>query len=255
MKQIVIPDIRLQPYVKHFIIEEKTNASIYKVLPGTSIVIGIQYKGSLKKVNGKAQDTLATAGITGLQQSCNYFLNNDYIGTILIIFTATGAATFFKTPMHELYNHSYSLTEIVLPSVVRKLQEQLYEATNHSLRIKIIECFLFEQLQEKQKDKIVEEAVKLISISKGAIRTKELADKLYISQSRFEKRFRAIVGTSPKKYASLIRINNIINQPVKNLTKLSYDAGYFDQAHFIKDFKQHTGMTPYAFFSQIKSSD
>jgi AraC-like DNA-binding protein len=88
--------------------------------------------------------------------------------------------------------------------------------------------------------------VKLIYQSKGTIRIKELNDRLFISQSPFEKRFRKVVGTSPKKFASIVRFNAVFNNlnTTKSLAQLCYENNFFDQAHFIKDFKQFTGETP-----------
>ena len=71
-------------------------------------------------------------------------------------------------------------------------------------------------------------------------------DRLFISQSPFEKRFRKVVGTSPKKFASIVRFNAVLNNlnTTKSLAQLCYENNFFDQAHFIKDFKQFTGETP-----------
>ena len=88
--------------------------------------------------------------------------------------------------------------------------------------------------------------MKLIYQSNGTVRIKELNEKLFISQSPFEKRFRKVVGTTPKKFASIVRFNSILNSldKTKSLTEICYENNFFDQAHFIKDFKQFTGETP-----------
>ena len=93
---------------------------------------------------------------------------------------------------------------------------------------------------------LIVEAVKLIYQTKGTIRIKELNQRLFISQSPFEKRFRKLVGTTPKKFSSIVRFNTILNSltNTKSLTEICYENNFFDQAHFIKDFKQFTGDTP-----------
>src|SRR5690606_7571917 len=113
-------------------------------------------------------------------------------------------------------------------------------------RIEIVEQFLFTQLKDIQVDKLVAEAVKLIYQTKGTIRITELEEKLFISQSPFEKRFRKVVGTTPKKFASIIRFNSVLDNltETKTLTEICYQYHFFDQAHFIKDFKKFTGGTP-----------
>jgi AraC-like DNA-binding protein len=93
------------------------------------------------------------------------------------------------------------------------------------------------------------EAVNLIYQSKGTIKIKELSETLFISQSPFEKRFRKLVGTTPKKFASIVRFNTVLNNlnSAKSLTEICYENNFFDQAHFIKNFKQYTGDTPEQF--------
>jgi len=88
--------------------------------------------------------------------------------------------------------------------------------------------------------------VKLIYQSRGTIKIKELNEKLFISQSPFEKRFKKIVGTSAKKFSSIVRFNSVIDNmyEAKSLVEICYENNFFDQAHFIKDFKQFTGNTP-----------
>jgi AraC-like DNA-binding protein len=82
------------------------------------------------------------------------------------------------------------------------------------------------------------------------VKITQLAQQLFISQSRFEKRFRRIVGTSAKKFAGIVRLRCLLEMSVneRNLTTLGLSAGYFDQAHFIKDFRSMTGETPGEYF-------
>jgi methylphosphotriester-DNA--protein-cysteine methyltransferase len=91
----------------------------------------------------------------------------------------------------------------------------------------------------------------LIHQNKGTIRITELMAQLHISQSPLEKRFRQAVGTSPKKYASIVRMKHALQQfdAATSLTALGYEAGFYDQAHFIKAFKTFTGDTPENFFA------
>src|SRR5690606_38201784 len=131
-------------------------------------------------------------------------------------------------------------------SKISEVEEKLIIATTDKQRIKIVEQFLLSQLKDIQTDKLIIEAVKLIYQSKGTIRIKEINEKLFISQSPFEKRFRKVVGTSAKKFASIIRFNSVLDNmnESKLLTEICYENNFFDQAHFIKDFKQFTGDTP-----------
>lgn len=71
-----------------------------------------------------------------------------------------------------------------------------------------------------------------------------------LSQSALERRFRKAVGTSPKQFASISRLQYVSSRYAAggSLSEIAHDAGYFDQPHFVKDFKAFTGQPPDAFF-------
>jgi AraC-like DNA-binding protein len=240
------PTGRLKPYIKQFVISESLVENRYKIFPSTGLVVGFQYKGSLAAISGEISTKLHSAGITGITDGYKTFRNSANIGTVLVYFTEIGFGSFATLPANELFNLSISLEEIFDKYGIRDVEEKLSLAHTDRQRIKIVEHFLFTQLREIKSDRLIVEAVKLICQSKGAVRIKELNEKLFISQSPFEKRFRRIVGTSPKKFASIVRFNTVLNSigNNKSLTEICYENNFFDQAHFIKDFKQYTGDTP-----------
>lgn len=247
--QVYTPCAQLQPYVKHLIISETADEQTYKVLPDTSLVIGIQYSGRLAYRGNDTLIPLATSGITGLMDSFRIFSNSSHIGTVLIVFTETGAASFFRQPLHELFRQSVSLDHFITASTLQRLEEQLAEAPTGRQRIAITEQFLLSHLHNTPTDRLVRAAIDIIHQTNGTIRMRELAHHLCISQSPLEKRFRQVVGASPKKFATLVRIKHTLNRLTldSNLTDIGLETGYFDQAHFSKEFKAFTGLTPLEF--------
>jgi AraC-like DNA-binding protein len=244
----------LKPFVKSFAVSEVEQESSYKVLPDTGLVIGFQYKGRLNKIENNRSTALAISGITGLADRSRTFRNSNNIGTVLVFFREAGAVQFFRQPLHELFRESVSLDNFMLRSELLFLEEELAEAKSEDKRISAVERFLIARLKNTEPDKLVLTALALIHKSKGNIRISELVDQLNISQSPLEKRFRHAVGASPKKFASIVRLKNIVQQhtPKSSLTELGYQAGFYDQAHFIKEFKNFTGETPEKFFSGKK---
>lgn len=240
------PTGKLKDYIKYYVVSENDVESEYQVFPTTGLVIGFQYKGQLSSAKDKTLNKLAPAGITGIADSYKVFKNSADIGTILVYFIETGFTHFASHPANELFNLSLSLDDIFDKNKISEVEEKLVLATTDKQRIKIVEQFLVSQLKDIKADKLIVEAVKLIYQSKGAIRVKELNEKLFISQSPFEKRFRKVVGTTPKKFSSIIRLNSVLDHlnEAKSLTEICYENNFFDQAHFIKDFKHFTGQTP-----------
>jgi AraC-like DNA-binding protein len=243
------PTERLKPYIKYFVVSESELESEYKVFPSAGLVVGFQYKGQLASVQGNTVNTLASSGITGMSDRYKIFKSSAGIGTLLVYFTEIGFSHFTSQPINELFNLSLSLDHVLDKNKISAVEDKLASASTDKQRIKIVEQFLLSQLKEIQTDKLISEAVKLIYQHQGNIRIKELNEKLFISQSPFEKRFRKVVGTTPKKFASIVRFNSILNglHESKSLTEICYENNFFDQAHFIKDFKQFTGDTPERF--------
>jgi AraC-like DNA-binding protein len=229
-------------------------AATYKVLPGTALVIGFQYNGRLSYLQNEKEIPLSVSGVTGIMDQFKVFKNSPGTGTVLVNFTETGAAAFFSQPLHELFSESLSLDNFMLRSELLVLEEQLQEAKKDNDRIAVVEKFLISRLNPAKRDDLVLAALSIIHKTKGNIRIKELAMQLHTSQSPLEKRFRKLVGASPKKFASIVRMKNTIRlySPEKSLTDISYEAGFYDQAHFIKEFKTFAGDTPEDYFSDKK---
>lgn len=241
-----IPTDILKPYIKYYVVSENSIESEYKIFPSSGLVIGFQYKGQLSTIKDNIRSELTTAGITGLSDSYKIFKNSADIGTVLVYFTEIGFTHFASHPTNELFNQSISLDYIFDRDTIAQIEDQLACVHTDKQRIHAIEKFMLSQLKHIGTDKLIVEAIKLIYQSNGTIRIKELNEKLFISQSPFEKRFRKIVGTTPKKFASIVRFNSILNNlsKTKSSTEIGYENNFFDQAHFIKNFRQFTGDTP-----------
>lgn len=243
------PTDRLKDYIKYYVVSEIDKESEYKVFPSSGLVMGFQYKGQISSMKDTMLNRMTSAGISGISDGYKVFKNSDNIGTILVYFSDIGFTHFSSRPANELFDLIISLDEIFEKYKVNEVEDRLATVFTDKQRIKIVEQFLLSELKDIEADKLIVEAVKLIYQSKGTIRIKELNEKLFISQSPFEKRFRKIVGTTPKKFASIIRFNTVLDSlnETKSLTEICYENNFFDQAHFIKDFKQFTGDTPEQF--------
>src|SRR5690606_6219010 len=131
------------------------------------------------------------------------------------------------------------------------LEDSLCEAKTNEQRIQIIECFLLAKLYDYKQDPLIANAVKVIKTHNGLLKIKDLAAKHFLSLDAFEKRFRRAVGASPKQFSYIVRMNSIIGSLNKrSIIETVFEAGYYDQAHFTKDFKLFTGQTPTDFLKQ-----
>jgi AraC-like DNA-binding protein len=81
-----------------------------------------------------------------------------------------------------------------------------------------------------------------------------IASHANMSIKTFERKFIEQVGISPKLFSRIIRFNTAIalkmNNPERSWTDIAHGCGYYDQMHFIKDFKLFSGITPTQYFKR-----
>lgn len=233
---------------------ESENGMVSNILPDTSLVIAFRFRGAVSAVIDGRQHDLAPSVISGIRRSSRSMAYAKGTANLLIVFHEAGAAAFFREPLHELSDISLSLDTLMKGSEVAAIEEQLATADGDPQRIRIAEKWMFSKLKVPAPDLLVQHAIQTIQLTHGTIRMKDLAGSLYISQDAFEKRFRRQAGASPKQFSSIVRIKHLIDgySQAKSLTDAALSAGYFDQAHFIRDFKAFTGKTPQDFFREVQ---
>ena len=245
-----IPTELLRPFILTYIIVESQEELVNKVLPDTSLVLSFRYKGRVSYMTDTMKNDLPSASVSGLRKSLRLFNYSKDTGNFLILFKEGGAAAFFKIPLHRLFDENVSLDNFIGHQNLSIIEEQLAEANNNTQRKDLIEQFLLSELYNTNGDRLILAALQKIHLTKGTIKIKDLANELYISQDALEKRFRRIVGTSPKQFSSIVRMRSMTDHRLQKqtFTGIALDAGYFDQPHFNKDFKLFTGQTPTDFF-------
>lgn len=168
------------------------------------------------------------------------------VGLISVRFRPWGALHFLGAPISELADQIVAAQD-VWGGIATDLEERLAGAVDASERVALVQRFLLGQLCRYHKDG-VETAVRAVWRRKGDVRMAELCRELGISTRTAERVFRAAVGMPPKSYARLARFLHacsVLRRPGwRSLTEAGSACGYYDQAHFIADFKAYAGMTP-----------
>jgi AraC-like DNA-binding protein len=246
----------LREYVRNYVVVNTEQAISKTIIPETSLSLSFRSKGEHTYwVNG-IQKTLPSSAITGIRKSVKPISLSKNTETILVKFKPGESALFFKEPLQLFSGVSISLCDFLPRQVVLDIEEQLARDGNNLQKISTIENFLLSLLSIDRSNDLIKTAVQKIVLSNGTIRIKELASILHISLDAFEKQFRKIAGTSPKQFSSIVRLTSLINRKYGNesLSEIAYDYGYFDQSHFIKDFKLFTGKTPLNYFKSTSDS-
>ena len=172
-----------------------------------------------------------------------------------------GFYRFIKQPIGEFSDKTVDCRD-VWGSSVRLLEERIREAWGPSQKIKVVETFLLGFLEEQQPPGKTFEgigaAVRLMQCSGGVLPIETIALAVGMSARHLERQFKAIVGLSPKSLQRLVRFQNALQLTRKGQTqgaRIAIDGGYYDQAHFIRDFKTFTGHSPSAYSDEAHYLD
>lgn len=168
-------------------------------------------------------------------------------------FHPDGFSPFNNMPLSEMENKAVSLNSLFNKEGLQ-LEERVLAASTTGKRIRIIETFLLNKLMSPEvTDRIAKQSVEILLKLNGQLSVDDLATQLKINRRQLERKFSSAIGLSPKQFAKVIRLQAALKMLEKkqftSLTSLAYENGYFDQAHFIKDFKEFTGMSPGQFYT------
>jgi AraC-like DNA-binding protein len=177
-----------------------------------------------------------------------------------VIFQPQGLHRFFKIPVNELFNIAVPL-QYLDKGLSAELRARISGRESFFKKIEIVEDCLVKLLKHHQKDYDFERIsgiVGLIRKTRGNVRVEQLASFACLGKKQFERTFSSHIGMTPKNYLKTIRMQAAIyskskREPV-SLTELAFESGYYDQSHFIHDFKTMTGYTPRQFFSECEST-
>jgi AraC-like DNA-binding protein len=173
-------------------------------------------------------------------------------GSFVVRFHPNGFLPFATIPIKEMENTAVPLEEL-FGAEGAAIGEAILQASSTADRIRLIEAFLLNRLANQQTvDHVVKSTVKIIFDTKGQFKVHELSQQTNINRRQLTRKFSSVIGLSPKQLAKTIRIQaalkSLLGKKVNSLTDLAYENEYFDQAHFIKEFKEFTGITPKDFY-------
>jgi AraC-like DNA-binding protein len=209
-------------------------------------------------VSGRAQvDFYAGDGCTRLEVPSAFIVGagtNSYITgidaaqTVMTVhFKPAGALGFLGTGMGALENVCAGLVD-VWGRPAAQLHEQLLDARTARDRITLVETFLRERRRLHQRRPSAEIMAVLRSVeSDPSVRISQVRAEVGWSARRLADRFRAEVGLTPKAYQRVRRLQGALRRLDGNAGRgadIAADLGFFDQSHFVREFREFTGMTP-----------
>jgi AraC-like DNA-binding protein len=224
------------------------------VVPNGNIKLTVAFRNGINAaINGKLLGTKEQCiSLTGLID-VPVILDVDKdmaTGTLCAEFSPQGAYRFFHLSLNEIKNQIHPLTDII-GTVAKQLEEQISNVEGVEGKVALLQQFLLKQLMLHQEDSIFEYCVNKILSSKGKITIKELEKKTGYSSRWLNMKFADKLGISPKNLSTIIRFKQyyqaVANDAEMDFMKNEFYEYYYDQSHFMKEFKRFTGLSHLGF--------
>jgi len=181
----------------------------------------------------------------------------EYMSCMGIRFKIGAMKKLFGVSPAELTDNDFDLDLLISRSKADNIYSMLAECKTipekFNLLSRLLINIILQSGQEISRDPIVRGILTRPSM---AINT--LEKETGFSRQYLHRVFKSHTGISIKKYQQISRVSSVIkslNSKPGKLTQLAYSRGYFDQSHFIKDFKQLTGYSPLDYLSSVRKFD
>lgn len=210
---------------------------------------------------GRNENMTARIRYSGQLDAVRYFVSDVRLNAAIFVDLKPGAGyELLGIPQHDFTNRWQEL-DTFLPNY-NEFYNRLDDCYPHiDQMLAILDNWLLE-MALRSKTKMRPElnfALQLISETDGLMDIVQLRDKVGMARASFQNYFKEQVGVSPKMYSRIVRANAVYKQlnltNTKDWHQIICDFEYFDQAHFIKDFKHFFGSAPAQLFQQNQSNN
>ncbi|MEZ4667734.1 MAG: helix-turn-helix domain-containing protein [Anaerolineae bacterium] len=249
------PHKQLAPYIDSFWVFESSSGIPMNdsriVVPDGRAKIIIPYKNPLSvAIEGSPVYTKERlVFLTGIQTNPRTICSpTSETGTIGVELTPKGLYHFFNLSMYEITDRIYSFEDLFGAWGVR-LQNQLGDVEDPDEKIAFLQNTFLHLLHENMENySLLDHTIDILIQSSGMMRIQELAAETGYSKRYLDMLFKEHVGLSPKSLAGILRFQNIYQLLAQEHAAAYLNDNlyiyYYDQAHFIKEFKRFTGYTP-----------
>ena len=259
--QIFMPSEVLKPFIKHYRLiktEEKLKGDLY---PSGYVELAINISGGdITTVINDRHIKMPDVEVFGRLTSPAKLIASGGSAILIARFYPQACSLFFPNQVSAFTNDSIDLNDI-FNKEEGCLYDEVMMRTTIREKINVLELFLLQKLKANQgkldRMKLIERLFRQIDHEDDQLNVESLAQRLGCSERYIQKLFSEHIGVSPKVFLNIHRFNrslDLIQSSGESLTSIAYTCGYYDQAHFIKEFRLYTGMTPSRYKEQLQTS-
>lgn len=255
------PSYPLSAYIQHMIYAKGTQPLPYLMeLPDGKLNLMIELES--ETVNTMFTDadltnqrTMKRGWISGANGKSIIYQNNNHSAILSIRFTVGGFYALTHIPMSEIIHPGLEI-ETILGNSFNRLYQLLINEHDIMQLFRHVETYFINYIADNSFEQSL---AKFIDTNLGRP-IDWLVQKSGYSQKQLIQTLKKQTGFTPKHLQRLRRFHMVINHiascdTVENWVAVAYQFGYYDQAHFIKEFVQFTGMSPAVFLRTKRASE
>jgi AraC-like DNA-binding protein len=248
------PIPELEPYVKKVSVfttnericfTQKLTPSPYNYLSYNHLEVPISIFAK-KSVYPKSRTMIA-----GIKTEEIYVKYEGKLQQILFEFTATGFYNLFHQSPARYKNCLIEAAKIVSTQKISKILHCVSRTDDVNRQIGLMEDLLLSKVRDaKIPNLYLEKSVSFIEENHGMVQIKDVADQAGICERQLNRKFREVVGISPKKFSRILQLHYLIyliHRKEHPLQEIVFEGFFYDRPHFNHFFKELTGMTPVEF--------
>ena len=167
--------------------------------------------------------------------------------SVPLLGVATNELTDRIVPLEDLWGRPGGdlCLELLATRSVPEVMERLTHALAHRLH----------QTVEPASARLARRAVRLLEGDE--VRVERVAERLGVTARHLRRAFTESIGIGPKEFARTVRLQRVVRMTAtsRDWGRIAADAGYYDQAHLIADFRELVGLTPGAFLKRTGARD
>lgn len=260
------PAFPLNKFIDNLIYYDDPNVlhNLDRFLPdgNTEIIIDLNEKPQYIYDNKTLKETQICryAWVSGVRTQPITIPSGKASRMLIVAFKKGKAFPFYSFPMSELTN-IVAEANLVFGRSIHDLREQLITVKSIDRMFQLVETFLLNQagnvIDADISTRCIAYALSSI-VNQPTIRQfHQFSDQIGYSQKHFISLFKEQVGVSPKQYLKIMRFQKAIQAIEKDKfvhwSHIALESGYYDQAHFIHDFKLFSGFTPNEYMKRKNS--
>lgn len=254
--ETIPPPADLEEIVRFFWVYESNDAGadyVYRSLADGCAELIFTYQGVFQEMIGDKKDTSPLCHLVAPTRHYRRFFTNDSFGIFGVYLLPFSLPLIFHSTT-DSFNGDLHDTQSLAGRSGRILDERILTAKSNAERVEILSAFLRDRISKSRElHPVGKWAISKMIQTQGQIGMQSLLSDACISQRQLERKVKELTGFTPKTYSRILRFQAATAQysafNTASLTEIGLQCGYYDQSHFIHDFKEFSGYQPGEYFS------